>query len=110
MPILEWATCFCARESDLTESALEKRLGYSLPIMRGHVCGRPERMKYWEIIADWLSAAGWSTGYSSAQTPLGFLHIVDARDRHNRRFIVRSDEKLTAFLELERLTNSQPAN
>jgi hypothetical protein len=36
-------------------------------------------MKYWEIIADKLSAAGWSWGYCSAVTRDGWRWIVDAR-------------------------------
>jgi len=47
-------------------------------------------MKYWEVTADKLSAAGWSWGYCS----------VDAH-REGRRYIVHSDELLSAFLELE---------
>ena len=35
-------------------------------------------MKYWEIVADKLSAAGWSWGYCSAVTPNGWRWIVDA--------------------------------
>ena len=46
-------------------------------------------MKYWEIVADKLSAVGWSCGYRSAVTRDGW------------RYIVQSDELLTAFLELE---------
>jgi hypothetical protein len=60
--------------------------------------------KYWELIADRLHASGWSYGISSERTESGeLLHCVDAH--HNgRRFIVRSDELLTAFLELETQT------
>jgi hypothetical protein len=32
------------------------------------------------------------------------IWIVDAHRDDGRRFVVRSDEKLTAFLELERVT------
>jgi hypothetical protein len=35
-------------------------------------------MKYWEIIADKLSAAGWSWGYCSAVTKHGWRWVVDA--------------------------------
>jgi len=35
-------------------------------------------MKYWEIIADKLSAVGWSWGYCSAVTPYGWRCVVDA--------------------------------
>ena len=58
-------------------------------------------MKYWEIIADKLSAAGWSWGYCSAVTRDGWRWIVDAHSGDGRRYIVQSDELLTAFLELE---------
>jgi hypothetical protein len=58
-------------------------------------------MKYWEIVADKLSAAGWSWGYCSAVTRDGWRWIVDAHKSDGRRYIVHSDELLTAFLELE---------
>jgi hypothetical protein len=58
-------------------------------------------MKYRETIADKLSAAGWSWGYCSAVTPHGWRWIVDASRSDGRRFIVESDELLTAFLELD---------
>ena len=57
-------------------------------------------VRYWEIIADKLSAAGWSWGYCSAVTPAGWRWIVDAH-RAGRRYIIHSDELLDAFLELE---------
>jgi hypothetical protein len=60
-------------------------------------------MKYWEIIADNLSKAGWSLGWVSAVDSHGrTIWIVDAHRGDGRRFIVRADEKLTAFIELER--------
>ena len=58
-------------------------------------------MKYWEIVADKLSAAGWSWGYYSAVTRDGCRWIVDAHRDDGRRDVVHSDELLTAFLELE---------
>jgi hypothetical protein len=62
-------------------------------------------MKYWEIIADELGEKDWSWGCSSVRNVDGFtLHIVDAHRDDGRRFIVQSDEKLTAFLELESIT------
>ena len=42
----------------------------------------------------------WSWGYCSAVTPYGWRWIVDAH-REGRRYIVHSDELLSAFLELE---------
>jgi hypothetical protein len=58
-------------------------------------------MKYWEIIADNLSKADWSLGYVSAVDSEGrTIWIADAH-RDGKRFVVRADEKLTAFVELE---------
>jgi hypothetical protein len=57
---------------------------------------------YWEIIADNLSKAGWSWGCVSPIDSNGrTIWIVDAHRGDGKRFIVRADEKLTAFLELE---------
>ena len=58
-------------------------------------------MKYWEIVADKLSAAGWSCGYCSTVTRDGWRWFVDVHSGDGRRYIVQSDEWLTAFLELE---------
>jgi hypothetical protein len=53
-------------------------------------------------IADNLSKAGWSLGWVSAVDPHGqAIFVVDAHRDDGRRFVVRADEKLTAFLELE---------
>ena len=60
----------------------------------------------WEIIADKLSKAGWSLGWVSAIDSDGqTLWIVDAHRDDGKRFVVRSDEMLSAFLELERITH-----
>ena len=60
-------------------------------------------MKYWEIIADNLKKRGWSYGYVSALDSQGrTIWIADAHRDDGKRFVVRADEKLTAFLELER--------
>ena len=60
-------------------------------------------MKYWETIADNLSKAGWSLGWVSALDLEGrTIWIVDAHRGDGGRFIVRADDKLTAFVELER--------
>jgi hypothetical protein len=60
----------------------------------------------WGIIADKLSAFGWSWGCVSAVDSCErTVWIVDAHRDIGRRFVVRSDEKLTAFLELERITH-----
>lgn len=60
-------------------------------------------MKYWEIIADKLHAAGSTWGYCRAVTRDGWRWIVDAHG-HGKRYIVHSDELLNAFLVLERVT------
>ena len=58
-------------------------------------------MKEWEIIADNLHDAGWSLGWVSALDVEGrTIWIVDAHG-YGKRFMVRADEILTAFLELE---------
>ena len=59
-------------------------------------------MKDWEIIADNLHKAGWSYGYVGTLDRNGHkIWIADAH-RDGKRFIVRANELLTAFLELER--------
>jgi hypothetical protein len=59
------------------------------------------RVKYWEIIADNLSKAGWSWGCVSAIDASGrTISIADAHRDDGKRFVARADEKLTAFLEL----------
>ncbi len=58
-----------------------------------------------EIIADNLSKAGWSLGWVSAVDSEGrTIWIADAHRDDGRRFIVHADERLTAFLELEKVT------
>ncbi len=60
------------------------------------------RVKYWELVADNLKKAGWSWGCVSALDSQGrTMWIVDAHRGDRKRFVVRADEKLTAFVELE---------
>ena len=64
---------------------------------------RPMRF-YWPAV-DCLnpSKAGWSWGYVSAVDSRGrTVWIADAHRGDGKRFVVRADEKLSAFLELER--------
>jgi hypothetical protein len=63
--------------------------------------GQSEPVKYWEIIADWLHAEGWSYGIAEHFTKHGLLFCVDAY-RDGRRFIIKADDLLTASLSLER--------
>ena len=59
-------------------------------------------MRYWEIIADKLSKAGWSWGCVSAIDSKGLtIWIADAHRDEGKRFVVHADDKLTAFVELE---------
>ena len=65
-------------------------------------------MKDLEVVADNLKKAGWSWGWVSAIDSQGrTIWIVDAHRDDGRRFVVRADEKLTAFLELESATQAQ---
>jgi len=60
-------------------------------------------MKYWEIVGCKPSAAGWTWGYCSAVTRDDWRWTVDAHRGDGRRYIVQSDELLSAFLELEEM-------
>jgi hypothetical protein len=72
-----------------------------LPLTR-RIEGCELRMKYWEIIADNLKKAGWSLGWVSALDCEGrTIWIADAHRDDGKRFVVRSDEELTAFFQLE---------
>jgi hypothetical protein len=52
-------------------------------------------VKYWEIIADNLSKAGWSWGIVSAIDSRGrTIWIADAHRDDGRRFVVHADELL----------------
>jgi hypothetical protein len=56
----------------------------------------------WEIIAESLSNAGWGWGFVSAIDSNGrTIWIADAQRGDGKRFVVRADEKVTAFIELE---------
>ena len=63
----------------------------------------PPAMKYLGILADRLRAAGWSLGWVSAIDAQGrTIWIVEAHRDDGKRFIVRAEEILTAFVEMER--------
>ena len=60
-------------------------------------------MRCWEAIAEKLSKAGFSWGCITAIDREGrTMWIVDAHRDDGKRFISRAEDKLTAFLELER--------
>jgi hypothetical protein len=68
--------------------------------------GKAAVKRYWEIIVDNLTKAGWSWGCVTAVNREGrTIWIVDAHRDDGKRFVVRSDERLAAFLELERITH-----
>jgi hypothetical protein len=59
-------------------------------------------VKYWEIIAQGFSAAGWSWGCVSMINSNGQTSLFRCTTRRWKRFIVAANEKLSAFAELER--------
>jgi len=63
-------------------------------------------MKYSEIIADKIIAAGFSVGWVSAVDSQGrTIWIVEAQG-YAKHFVERADKKLTAFVELESAISS----
>jgi hypothetical protein len=59
---------------------------------------------HWEIIVNKIIKAGFSVGWVSAVDDYGrTVWIVDAH-RDGKCFVVRADEKLIAFVELEAAT------
>jgi hypothetical protein len=58
--------------------------------------------RYWEIIADNLSKAGWSWGCVSALDSDGrTIFVADAHQGDGKRFVLHEEEKLTVFMELQ---------
>jgi hypothetical protein len=63
-------------------------------------------MQYPEIIAAKLQQAGWTCDcWTTFSANIEFF-VVDAHCGDGRRLIVQSDQKLSAFLELERLAEA----
>jgi hypothetical protein len=59
--------------------------------------------RYWELIADNLSKAGWTWGCVATVDREGrTIFVADAHRGDGQRFVVHAEEKGTAFLELER--------
>jgi hypothetical protein len=58
-------------------------------------------MKDWEVIATELSRERWDWGCIVSIDEKGRDIFVVNAERNGKRFIVRADEKLTAFRELE---------
>jgi hypothetical protein len=64
-------------------------------------------MKYWEIIADKLSKAGFSWGCVATVDAHGrTIFVADAHRGDGKRYVVHAEKKLSAFLELERITHA----
>ena len=64
--------------------------------------GRIRLVKYWEIIADNVSKAGWNCGCISSTDDEGRQFGIAAAEREDAgRFILNADEMRTAFLELQ---------
>jgi hypothetical protein len=60
------------------------------------------RAKYWEIIADNLSKAGWSWGCVATVDREGrTIFVADAHRDDGKRFVVRADEKLTFIFHFQ---------
>ena len=77
-------------------------------LKRQFLAVEPAQVNYREIIADNLSKAGWSWGCVSALDYNGrTIFAVDAHRGDGKRFVVRADEKLTAFVELEAATQAE---
>src|SRR6266700_5949008 len=56
----------------------------------------------WEIIVDNLSKSGWSWSCVSAvDSGARTIFVADAHRDDGKRFIVRADEKLSVFVELQ---------
>jgi hypothetical protein len=64
-------------------------------------------LKYWEIIANNLAKRGWNWGLVRAIfTDGSTIFVADAHRDGGKRFIVRGDELLTVFLQLEAMTRN----
>jgi len=61
-------------------------------------------MKYWEIIADNLSKAGWSWGCVSAIDANGRTIWIAVAHRDGKRFVVRADESQLRFLKRKKFS------
>jgi len=59
-------------------------------------------MKYWEIIVNEITKAGFSVDWVSAFDDHGHTGWIVNAEREGKRFVVSAHEKLTAFVELER--------
>jgi hypothetical protein len=96
-----------ARAREVTH-ATRARIAATATIVQnkaGRAVSADRRVNYWTIIAAKLSASGLSWGCSSEIDATGrVLYTADAYRKDRKRFTVIADDRLTAFLELERVT------
>jgi len=90
----------------LLERRTRRRLSPESPVRLAHLSRRSEPLTFRnfgsEIIADNLKKRGWTWGcVSSVDSEGRTIWIGDAHRDDGKRFIVRAEEILTAFLELE---------
>src|SRR5438132_13818099 len=86
----------------ITGERKAERSDKSKPKAKARVSAESAPVKYWEIIADNLSKAGWTGGCVSTVDSRGrTFFVADARRGDNQWLIVRADETLTAFLEVK---------
>jgi len=64
-------------------------------------------VKQWETIGEKLRKAGWTWGYVRFVRNGQYIDCIDAHRGDGKRHIVWSDDRLRAFLELERLVNGR---
>jgi hypothetical protein len=71
---------------------------------QGGLAGRPFKRKIFRLAIK-LSKAGWSWGCVATVNCDGqTIFVADAHRGDGKRFVMRADEELTAFLELQRVT------
>jgi len=102
LPSCRINTHFCVIVARLTGSLIRKEDLSTGDFLRCPAISTPHQMKHWQIIADDLATIGWtwvcvSTVGSGGRT----ICIIDAHRGDGKRFVVRADEMLTAFVELE---------
>jgi hypothetical protein len=66
------------------------------------------RVKYWEIIANRLSKAGWSLGWVAAlDCDRRTIWIADAHRDDSKRFVVHADERLLNVYAIAQLVRQR---
>jgi hypothetical protein len=95
--------CNCSNDECCRTSHCARSYHFDVAVWRVKEA-RSIKVRYWEIIADNLSKAGWSWGCVATVDREGrTIFVADAHRGDGQRFVVHADEKLTAFLELARI-------